>query len=448
MSDQEANLFGGLKEQYKDLPIPENIDLYIKRGISKVNRKRKVRRQFRISLITASLLLFLLIGSIRVSPSLAMYMNNIPVFSKVVELIYFDKGLKSAVDHGYVQSVGESAEYDDLTVTIDQVIIDEEKMVLFYTVNEIKNFSSVRVSTDLFTLDDERYAYGSLEILDYKTGVDNSVFNKVEFALKEEIPNDFILKVDLDAAAWNNKVNSFSETLNLEFSVNKTLIENESEIISLNETVEVEGQWITFESLSIYPTRTELKMKFDESNTKKISGFNDLRIVDNKANEWNPLEKDNSPYLFKETEAILFLESSYFEELEEMYITFSSIRAVDKDKLDLLVDLDEEIIMRAPDDKISLYKVNEVKFGPAMDKLTTYTSLNFMMQDDYQRDILEFAWEYTDMKQNFYLAASIGTMGEKTKTVDIPQEEYNNPIKLRIVDYPSTIHKDVRLKIK
>ncbi|MDP5275575.1 DUF4179 domain-containing protein [Chengkuizengella axinellae] len=449
MPDQEEKLFNGLKEQYKDLPIPEDIDLYIKRGISKANNKSKIKRRFMISIITASMLLFILVGSIRVSPSFAMYLNNIPGFSKVVEFIYNDKGLKSAIDHGFVQSVGESGKYDDVTVTIDQVIVDEEKMVLFYTVENIKHYNRVYAHTQLNTLDNQKYAYGNGSVLDFNTGIDNSVSGKVEFYLKDNIPDDFIFKVDLDTTGWNKNVYGFSDTISIEFSVDKNLFEYDKKLIAIHETVEIEGQRITFDSIFIYPTRTELKLTFDKNNTKKISGFNDLRISDNKDNEWFPIESDNSPYLFKESEAIVYLESSYFEDPEEMYVAFSSVRAVNKDKVDLVIDLDKRALISAPDDHISLFMIGEYESDFYNSKIKKYLSLVFLMRDEHQRDLLEIDSDFTDGMQNEYqIQGYTYRKGAKTKEIHIPQQEYMNPIKLRIVDYPTTIYKDVVIKIK
>jgi len=94
------------KEKYDNIEIPESLEFHINKQIKRKNRNKLI---LKLSSIAASLVIAFIIG-VNASPALADEISRIPGLISLVELVRFDKGLKSAVENGYSQKVGESKE--------------------------------------------------------------------------------------------------------------------------------------------------------------------------------------------------------------------------------------------------------------------------------------------------------------------------------------------------
>ncbi|MFP3381522.1 DUF4179 domain-containing protein, partial [Bacillus sp. SIMBA_069] len=80
--------------------------------------------------VTACSLLLALFFSIKLSPAVAAYVSHIPGLEKLVELINDDKGMRLAAEHNMVQSVGASTSLDGVSFTVDQVLMDQKRMLV------------------------------------------------------------------------------------------------------------------------------------------------------------------------------------------------------------------------------------------------------------------------------------------------------------------------------
>jgi hypothetical protein len=84
------------QEKYKKMEIPDELDSVIDRAIESAIKK-KTRWYKPMAAVVASLLILVL--CINVSPVFASYVERIPGFERLVEIVRFDKGLKQAVDN-------------------------------------------------------------------------------------------------------------------------------------------------------------------------------------------------------------------------------------------------------------------------------------------------------------------------------------------------------------
>ena len=77
----------------------------------------------------------------------------------------------------------------------------------------------------------------------------------------------------------------------ISFSLPFELKENvkQGKTIVLNEEVEIESQKLTIKEITIYPLRVAVKIAFDEANTKKILGFEDMRLEDENGEVWGSI---------------------------------------------------------------------------------------------------------------------------------------------------------------
>ncbi|WP_088066793.1 DUF4179 domain-containing protein [Gottfriedia luciferensis] len=141
--EKEENELKNWKEQYENVDIPlSEIDNAIQNGFQKAKMtkiKAKQKRNTWIwSSIVAAILFIGFLTSIRVSPTFASYITNVPGMEKIVKLIQNDKGLVSAFENKYAQEIGISQEKNGVKVTINSVIADEQGIVIFYTIDSKK----------------------------------------------------------------------------------------------------------------------------------------------------------------------------------------------------------------------------------------------------------------------------------------------------------------------
>ncbi|HET7615643.1 MAG TPA: DUF4179 domain-containing protein, partial [Bacillales bacterium] len=138
-----------LNEKYEMIHVPDSIDAFIAAGM-KQGKKQKVQRfRMRMFAAAASLFVFIFAGTIRLSPAFASYVDGIPGFHQLVELIRYDQGLQDAVKNNFIQPVNRSVRHQGVTFTVKNVIADNSRMILFYTLDadhlDVVNLESVQL---------------------------------------------------------------------------------------------------------------------------------------------------------------------------------------------------------------------------------------------------------------------------------------------------------------
>ena len=67
----------------------------------------------------------------------------------IVSMIRQDKGLMMAIDQSLLQKVGVTDEHDGTSLTVDGIITDESRMVIFYTMKGMKDPEKFNYDIDL-----------------------------------------------------------------------------------------------------------------------------------------------------------------------------------------------------------------------------------------------------------------------------------------------------------
>ena len=155
------------KSNWSKLAIPDQqVNDAIQQGILKANSKRRKRKKTLWTISVAAILMLTFITSIRVSPAFANAVASIPGMERFVDLIQFDKGLEAIIENEYYEAIGVSQMKDNMTFTIDGIILDETGMEIFYTLEapfSIENiqYGKIDVLNDGRNLsDDSAYSFG------------------------------------------------------------------------------------------------------------------------------------------------------------------------------------------------------------------------------------------------------------------------------------------------
>ncbi len=458
--------------------LPDKIDAAIAEGIRRgqaaaARRRARIRR--RIGGTAAALVLVLAcLLSIRVSPAFAAFVRDIPGMEKFVDLIEssYDKGIRLAVDNDFVQMVGASDERDGIKLTVQGIIADQSRMVLFYDVELSSKEEYVELNRSSLTDASGHPLQASMgfhfpeeakqDIR--KTGVQRGT---VDFNLMDgsAFPDEAVWKVKLkkvplpDPAEPPVMIQAGSEPVidtgrfqggtefQVRFRIDRAKSAGLTREFPLGQTIRAEGQTATIDKAVISPLRVSVFMSYDAANAKQIFGPGDIRIVDDKGIVWHHTMGSLAP-----DRPVLHFESPYFEEPKALFVEGSWFRALDKNKMTVKVDLEKQSVLEAPDGKLSLDRVSVTG---------SYTKLDFKLAGmDPEDNMLYHLFEnkFTDAKGRTYETANIsgattGTFSPSERQEQhmyfyLPNQSYAQPLTLTISSYPQYIRQPYKIRIK
>jgi len=464
------------KKLIEQTPIPEKIDQYIDSGINKGKKRRNALRKRNILISFAASFLLIFLVSIRISPVFASYVSQIPGLDKIVQLVNYDKGLQLAVENEFMQLIGLSDEHEDLKFTVDGIIIDESRMMLFYTIENKGDHQFINL--DNFSFYDEKgeHLKASLtyeHFIEMDMRKHKTLTGKIDVNLPsvEEIPETITLEARLreelsegkgdnsksvrvgEEFDYKREMNVLASTWKIQFSIDKSKFQDLKEEYYLNETVMIEDQSITFNKVTVYPTRIAVEVTYDNNNSKKIFSIDDLRIVDEKGEEFAAITNGISRRYISDNTHVFYLQSNYFVKPKELYLKASRFKALEKDKLEVVINLEEGKITRRPDERIRLDNVGVNQKGDEI-VLEFLLKREQPLDEKYFYDIFNF--QYTDSFGNNYDAkgSSFGSFPVNEDGFDqqifynVENIDYLGPIILQIDQYPTKITGDISIKVK
>ena len=278
-----------------DIPIPTELDDYIRKGFAKGIKAQKTQQFRKWSTLVACFLLVVLITSARVSPAVAAVLRQIPGLGYIVELINHDKGLQSAVENDFMLPLGISDEHENIVFTVDGIIMDEASLVIFYTMENKRGYGIVN-SPYVELFDDMGEPLKQVAISSSSSGNpdpdgDGKIHAQINVIFNDQtvIPNKLAMKVKLHEGVQNEPPKSstqLSATWEVTIPVDKEKFAGMKTTYDIDQSVVIEGQKITFQKVTIYPTRSVLNVSYDPENKKKIFYFDDLTLVNEKGEEW------------------------------------------------------------------------------------------------------------------------------------------------------------------
>lgn len=453
MNNIENNNLNDIEKEYFDIETPDNIDFYIKKGIDKGIKKRKKSRFKKIYTLAASLLLIVFFSLIRISPAFAGLVSEIPYMDIFVELINNDKSLQYAADNEYMQLIGNYDEYEGLKVTVENIIVDETRMFIFYSLKSNENYGCVNLHD--IDIKDEKgenleasISYSSFINKDLRE--EKELYSKIEVAYSEdmEIPDTVYFETTIRKNESGPDVVSdlIDYTWKIEIPIDKSKFENSKEEYLVNKTISIENQNITIDKVTIYPTRVSIKVAYDKDNTMKIFGLSNIRLIDQNGESFASIKNGISGSGLDD-EYTFYLDSSYFTNPEELRLEFDGIRAIDKDKLTLEVDMKNEKIINNSYDNLELIDIKN---------LSDSININFKVirNSDDETFYSIFAHKFKDSEGNDYNAISSGNSSSDDDnyyfgTLEIENNvNYKGNLFLTITGFPYVYKKDVCIVIK
>jgi len=430
-----------LKQWYQNIEVPvELVDEAIFTGYQKAVVERKRQSRLKKTWVTLAAAVIILVGfftSIRLSPAFADYITVFPGMEKIVDLIRNDKGKLLAVANKYYEKIGVSQEKNELKMTIDGAIMDENGLVLFYTIDSKEKLKDLRMEdVQIESMDGEKLNLGSVSMgspLDWDKST-TSYSDMFEFYFQSPSKAK---KLQLKVSVVNGQ--KLKEEFNLKFDLKKKVQKKKSYI--LNKAVTIEGQKFSFLDADVYPLRVAVHVKMDPANTKRILSFEDLRLVDESGEIWNKINNGVTASLISPDEAIIYLQSNYFREPKELYLVVNKMQAIDKDEVKVIVDTKKSQILRQP---AGDYLSNVRMQGD---------DLLFNLQT--KKEFNSFLFSNITDGNGKEIVSTTGFMGGRNEKgiteigINIPGlKNQNSPISLELTSYPSWIEGEGKIKIK
>lgn len=434
MYEKEEAMLEITKKRLEQAVVPEQlVNSAIQQGLLNAKAKKRKRKKTLWSFSVAVILILAFVTSIRVSPTFASAISTIPGMERFVHLVQFDKGIKAIVENDYYEPIGITQVKDNITFTIDGIIIDETGAEIFYTLEapyslEYMDYESVKFFND----GEEIMTSSSYDSPDQEQG--NRKVDKFSFVFgeTEQFKNkSFELQLELERA---NKKTSFQMPFTLENEIKP------GKIYTLNEHVELNGQQIEVKEIKVYPLRVAVTLEFNEQNDMKILQFEDMRLEDENEEVWSSIQNGISGFgENKQNERTYFLQSNYFKEPKELYLKFGKVQALSKEESYVLVDFAKKEILKLPSDgKMEVLNIGsntlELKYEP--------------IREDHMYSLFSQGENVKGEIVDILRQGNSGNNDEQFSEITLDAKGIINPVKIDFVAYPNYLNGSVSIQVK
>lgn len=409
-------------QEWNQIDVPqENVSQAVQQGLLKAKKnKRRIRRGTWSTLVAAAIVL-LFITSIRVSPAFAQAVGQIPGMERIVSYVQGqqDRGLMTAIENDYYQTIGISQELNHKTLTIDGVIPDENGMVVFYTIESAEDVKYRRDALKLYA--EGEYLPSAYSFHNYDAQTKGRFEDVVHFSFQDPIATatqQFTFEVFLEDAK--------DTTFRIDFTLPKAM--EPSKIYTLNDEVEIDGNILHFKQAVISPTRVGITIAYDENNPSTIYYIEQLELRDRSGDTWETIQNGLSGTFNEDkTEETYYFQSSYFDEPEGLTLFIDRVQALPKGEDYLLVNFENREVLYTPP-----YADMEVKvLGPGSLEFT-YEQVN----DTFSHSSLGSAQSETN-DEIYNTSSGFSTYeGRHHYTTDYPTEDLIGDVRIEFDAFP------------
>ena len=402
-------------EEYKALlreldQTPPELEYTVTRAKARAKRSR-ARRWFGVpagTLAGAFAAFVLLVNTV---PTFALACSRIPVLGELAAAVDWSGSLSRAVEHDYVQTIGQSQTKDGVTVTAEYAIVDRRRVELFFTTEN----------------EDEAYPYtvmhaslaengGNVAVFTHGTHEENGALRQVtlDFNAGQQVPDELTLDLFVqpiqtrNSPGTGNGLEDMTQfTFQLRFDPDKTI---NGRTYELGQWLEVEGQRILVDRLEVYPTHARLMLRDDPDN--------DLRLVDldfyleDELGERYESEGGISGYSDPDT-GFAFdqrVASPWFSKGERLTLYVTAMAWLDEDDCQVTVDLTRGTAQNLPEG----VTLEEVRRGGDSGRI----ELCFRVPNFGGSYPQLFDWTYTDPEGGTHRSNSSGMNTDDTEDVD------------------------------
>lgn len=265
----EENEFDNIKDEIQPLQ-KERIKKKLKRKI----QQRRGIKIFKYGSAAAAIGLACIIGAGIASPTFA---QNVPVLNSIIQALNSKQGV-----HGdyakYSQIIGKSVTSKGITVTIDEVIADDSKLIIGYTVKSDKKISNK--DSNIMGLDILLKVNGKTSLSSYGSSMGNFIDDNT-YVGSEEIHTDLPqtpqnINVDLNICEALNTKGKW----NFAFTASKEELSQKTAVFKPIQKIDLPNSNVTIDKVAFSPIGTCISLSGSSKDTSKLSSSHGLLDYD------------------------------------------------------------------------------------------------------------------------------------------------------------------------
>ncbi len=323
-------------------PLPDALDGSVQRARAKY-RKSSVGRWCGIPLASLAGVAAAFVLLVNTSIPFARACGNIPFLKDLASAVALSPSLKAAVEHDYVQPIGQSQTVNGITMAVEYLIVDQKQVNIFYTLKsdlypaldgnpDFRNTDGTGVQA-LISWGHIRDESLQTITIDY-TDRDVPDALTLNFSAWPVANADHTGEAPVQTSADNQDQEYQEPEAAAQFSFSLRLdptFTEQGEVITMGQSFLLDGQTLTVETVEIYPTHLRLNLADHPDNTAWLKGLS-FYLEDEKGNRYEKITNGVSatggigtPFFPTHR-----LESSYFGGAEHLTIHITGAEWLDK----------------------------------------------------------------------------------------------------------------------
>ncbi|MBQ7920591.1 MAG: DUF4179 domain-containing protein [Lachnospiraceae bacterium] len=324
-------------------------------------RRRKAKRNRRITaLVSVAAVFVLFVGLVNFSTPVAYACSKIPIIKELAEAVTFSPSLSDAVENEFVQPMNLYKEDGGVSATVEYLIVDQKQVNVFFRLDS-EHYAGLGTDPKVKSADGSSptpCAYGLSE-WDVENGELRCL--TIDF-MDEDVPQSLLITMDIydrgDVAAGEPMEVAAPENISddmfsdmeeprmyvayfeflLEFD---PLFTAAGKVFDINETIEMDGQQITFTQMEVYPTHLRVNVEESGKNTAWLKSL-DFYIETDWGMQFDTISNGISATGSEDGKSMASFraDSSYFYEAEHLEIVITGVEWLNKDMEKMYLNLE------------------------------------------------------------------------------------------------------------
>ncbi|WP_369282334.1 DUF4179 domain-containing protein [Oscillibacter sp. GMB15532] len=335
---------------------PPQLEYTVTRALKRNGKALRRVRLFGVPVgsLAACFLGFMLL--VNLFPPFARACGGVPVLRELARAVSWSPSLSAAVEHDYVQPVGQEQSKDGITARVEYLIVDQKQLEIFYSLDsdryeELESDASIK-------LPDNSDGYGSSS---GSYGTSNGELRQMTVNFVErDMPERLTLLLDVYQNIYENggtepntREESMEETyfgshdrepdilaaFNFDLSFDPQFTA-QGEIVEVGQTFQIDTQTLILERAEIYPTHLRLDFGYVPENTAWLKGL-EFYVENERGERFDPVRNgltasgdESSP-----STVTYWMDSTYFRKSKELTLYIEQVRWLDKGREKIRLNL-------------------------------------------------------------------------------------------------------------
>ena len=304
---------------------PPALEGTMDRALARRQARRRRLRPLR-SLAAAAAVFVLLVN---VSTPFAQACAHIPVLGWLAQAVCFSHSLSSAVEHDWVQKVDQTQRDSGYTLTLENLIVDQKQVHLFYTLV----WEDPACEYAMVYVDSERLSPRPSVLSDSVNGPQDAGHIVLDYR-EEQVPDRLDLKLTVRPNGDGSPTARFRFQVPLDPCLTAV-----GQILPVDQWGELDGPQLCVDRLEIYPTHARLMLRDCPDNTARLVSL--LCHLEDETGRQYEREGGLSGFSDPDTGFLteLRLASPYFQQPERLTLRITGAVWQDPEEAEVAVDL-------------------------------------------------------------------------------------------------------------